>query len=513
MEGPGMVSHLLDPHNNKHIEMHPGTINFNSRLEEAQRIHKENMRLASRLESIQPYYKVSDLQVKISRSSKQRMIARRHKEHDRGKDGASKFREMKDDQILDRHSNAANKRQVKEPMTARKAELGDVSPFKIILEYTKVQNGKVLDVVVMKEPFLDRFAIFGIDLESGKRYEMRLTSDNISSILDGDILVTSLENVEVCVIVNELFQVLLILTCEFILNALKLQVWVVLLNKIVLPEVSAFTRTPDGLFIGNKQLKQEKVDMNQSSKRTAESSLNGADRTHKSHHTSNQIDEKGDLGGNVDVAVAATKAVSDTTKVQVPPLQLPAAHATPLSSAPVDAQKPTHPRENSSSLKSPIVPIPPGMQKRSFQRPDLKKSVKSNDSEMYETTEKDKKRQTSDQMNNRVTTVDTSSAKEADKKQATSPRQQINKTLSTSAKSPRLIQKPEQPPPKFQRQNIINKVSTARSTNLESQTSSGSSANSNMPKSIPPEVVSYLSSLVQDIVQDVVAGYLSSLNA
>jgi hypothetical protein len=200
MEGPGMVSQLLDPHNNKHIEMHPGTINFNMRLEEAQRIHKENMRLASRLESIQPYYKVSDLQAKLSRPNKQCMVARRHKEHDRAKDGASKFPEMKDDQNLGRRSKAVSKHQVKEPMSARKAELGDVSPFKIILEYTKVQNGKVLDVVIMKEPFLDRFAIFGIDLESGKRYEIRLTSDNISSILDGDILVTSLENVEVCVL-------------------------------------------------------------------------------------------------------------------------------------------------------------------------------------------------------------------------------------------------------------------------------------------------------------------------
>ena len=76
----------------------------------------------------------------------------------------------------------------------------------------------------------------------------------------------------------------------------------------MLPEVSAFTRTPDGLFIRNKQLKQEKVDMNQSPRRTAESSLYGAERTHKSHHTSNQIDEKGDLGGNVDVAVAAKDA-------------------------------------------------------------------------------------------------------------------------------------------------------------------------------------------------------------
>jgi hypothetical protein len=197
MEGPGMVSQLLDPHNNKHLEMHPGTINFNSRLEEAQRIHKENMRLASRLESIQPYYKMSDLKVKNHKHSKHHTKHKTHDQHDQETDKVLRFPEVNDDQILSRRGKKAKKRQTKEPNTARKAEIGDTNPFKVVLEYTKMQNGKVLDVAVVKEPFLDRFAIFGIDLESSQRYEMRLTSDDISSILDGDILVTSMENVEV----------------------------------------------------------------------------------------------------------------------------------------------------------------------------------------------------------------------------------------------------------------------------------------------------------------------------
>lgn len=38
-----------------------------------------------------------------------------------------------------------------------------------------------------QEPFQDRYAIFGIDVEDGQRYELRLTSDEVSSILDGGI--------------------------------------------------------------------------------------------------------------------------------------------------------------------------------------------------------------------------------------------------------------------------------------------------------------------------------------
>ena len=38
----------------------------------------------------------------------------------------------------------------------------DQNPFKVLLEYTKVQEGKILDVAVIKEPMQDRFVIFGI---------------------------------------------------------------------------------------------------------------------------------------------------------------------------------------------------------------------------------------------------------------------------------------------------------------------------------------------------------------
>ena len=79
----------------------------------------------------------------------------------------------------------------------------------------------MIDCAVIKEPFQDRFAIFGIDIDAGQRYELRLSSDEVSSLLDGDILVTSLENIEV---------------------------WVVLLNKLSLPPVEVFTKIPHELL-------------------------------------------------------------------------------------------------------------------------------------------------------------------------------------------------------------------------------------------------------------------------
>lgn len=67
----------------------------------------------------------------------------------------------------------------------------------VLLEYTKVQDDRVLDVAVVKEPFRDRYIIYGIDSSNGQRYEAQLTSEDVSNVLDGDMLVTSADNIEV----------------------------------------------------------------------------------------------------------------------------------------------------------------------------------------------------------------------------------------------------------------------------------------------------------------------------
>jgi porphobilinogen deaminase len=58
MEGPGLISNIL---NEKQKPEFKG--NFETRLKEAKRIHRDNMILASRLDSVEPYYKKTDLTV------------------------------------------------------------------------------------------------------------------------------------------------------------------------------------------------------------------------------------------------------------------------------------------------------------------------------------------------------------------------------------------------------------------------------------------------------------------
>jgi hypothetical protein len=58
------------------------------------------------------------------------------------------------------------------------------------LEHTKEQGENVLDVVVMKEPFRDRFAIFGIDVFTGQRFELSVASEEVMNILEGEMVRT-----------------------------------------------------------------------------------------------------------------------------------------------------------------------------------------------------------------------------------------------------------------------------------------------------------------------------------
>eukprot|EP01041_Mallomonas_annulata_P001292 gene1292-2497_t len=97
-------------------------------------------------------------------------------------------------------------------------------PQHVLLEYTKLQHGRIIDIAVMKEPFKDRYAILGIDTEdnnNNQRYELHLTSEEVSNILEGDILVTNIEHVEV---------------------------WMALLHKIDLIPVDKFSKCEDVQF-------------------------------------------------------------------------------------------------------------------------------------------------------------------------------------------------------------------------------------------------------------------------
>ncbi len=59
MENPGMINNFIN--DTRHLDAHPGTMNFRHRLEIAQLIHKRNLEMANRLEKIAPVYGYKDL--------------------------------------------------------------------------------------------------------------------------------------------------------------------------------------------------------------------------------------------------------------------------------------------------------------------------------------------------------------------------------------------------------------------------------------------------------------------
>lgn len=238
MEGNSDITEKIN--DNRHIDNHPGTMNFKARLMEAKRVHERNMLLASRLDTVQPYYKIADLRVvrpvkkrinTSSRTAKRSKFARELNmvlKADRNVDGFGELTHRSAGHGENYgHTRLPSIDPEMQSQSARKADYGDNEsrgessqrgrPNNVLLEYTKIQEGRVLDVAVLKEPFRDRYAIFGIDVDDGQRYELRLTSDEVSSILDGDMLVTSVDNVEV---------------------------WMALLNKVTLQKVGFFARLP-----------------------------------------------------------------------------------------------------------------------------------------------------------------------------------------------------------------------------------------------------------------------------
>ena len=146
-----------------YLENHPGTMNFNTRLNEAKRINRSNAKLARRLEAIQSYYNGKLLPPPFRRPTKKdRESPRRRRESEKyGNDAAFEvLAQPKDSNIL-------------------------------LFEYSKIQNGRVLDVAVTKDgPDVDTYTIFGVDVDNGQKYELRISA----GILEDDILVTAVND-------------------------------------------------------------------------------------------------------------------------------------------------------------------------------------------------------------------------------------------------------------------------------------------------------------------------------
>lgn len=248
MEGNSDIAEKIS--DTRHIDNHPGTMNFRVRLAEAQRIHERNMLLASRLDTVKPFYGPAELLIGASRPIRKKQQRPNTKKIKFAKDLVMAMkvpfleptarvpklfnkRVHLKGSLTQRSANDASSEADKESYqgtpsgsqsartsadtTAAPTTTSSSRPNNVLLEYTKIQEGRILDIAVLKEPFRDSYAIFGIDVDDGQRYQLRLNSDDVSSILDGDILVTSVDNVEV---------------------------WMALLNKVTLHKVNAFAKLP-----------------------------------------------------------------------------------------------------------------------------------------------------------------------------------------------------------------------------------------------------------------------------
>jgi hypothetical protein len=234
MEGPGIISNIMEKST---TENHPGTINFPYRLAKAKQIHQENLAMASRLDSVKAYYDSKTLAAMTKQhrttsghnSPKKLKLTKRDRaieESRAGTPGGPSVFDQHGRIVLGR--NALHIHQTSAAVTGSfdpssssspydQSTSGPKRPRNVLLEYTKIQKGRVLDVAVIKEPFRDNYCIFGIDIDNGQRYELKLSSEEVSNILEGDILVTSVDNVEV---------------------------WMTLLTKIELSPVEAFAKIP-----------------------------------------------------------------------------------------------------------------------------------------------------------------------------------------------------------------------------------------------------------------------------
>jgi hypothetical protein len=216
MAAPGLVSEILV----KTYNNHPGTNNFGVRLNEAKRIHYENKFIAERLENVRPYYQFSTV-VGPNKKSRKVRLKKQHSpvtkntrlKHDfESSQGSSqsprspdrvrtapmmKRRTDYDHLRAESASESAAVGGVSTPATSPRPpsdKNGGMRPKNLILEHWKIQNGRVLDLAVLKEPFEDRFSILGIDVDNGQRYQLSLSSEEVTNALEGDMVITTFEN-------------------------------------------------------------------------------------------------------------------------------------------------------------------------------------------------------------------------------------------------------------------------------------------------------------------------------
>jgi hypothetical protein len=166
-------------------------MNYKARLEEAQIIHNRNIAMAARLDNIKPFYGKTDLTLQIPLRRKN---DKKNKKQQRNK---VEYHIQKALQDIHNPGNITNRsdgnnhnhgysKSIGDDMyqshSARRAEPNE-AVRNVILEHTKIQDNRLLEIAVVKEPYQDQYSIYGIDVDNGQRYELKLTSEDVASIL------------------------------------------------------------------------------------------------------------------------------------------------------------------------------------------------------------------------------------------------------------------------------------------------------------------------------------------
>lgn len=218
-------------HQKRYIDNHPHTMNYKNRLREAQRIHEDNMILVNRLNNVRPNIRASDL-VKLPPSVFLHHKSSKHLiKNTKINRKNPKKKPIKDSYILSSSSilpsliDHSNLFETQELLLSNINENNNfLVKYQLILEYSKIQNNKTLDIIVVKEIIKEQektecpnkenfevsedslcvtretYYVLGFDSLHNQKYELVFHPDEIRANLEGLIPIISLDHIEVWMI-------------------------------------------------------------------------------------------------------------------------------------------------------------------------------------------------------------------------------------------------------------------------------------------------------------------------
>ena len=220
MESTSAIGEIIN--DTRHLDVHPGTMNFKARVEQSEIIVRDNRIMGERLSNIKPYYGFADL------NANRGMLSAKFKKTDKNADKKRAKKSTEASAVQEQatpvpplplHGTAqgngqggslsaraaAPRRSQNQSSTptgsqsARAALAGAHGlPKGVILLSFKIQDKQRIELIVAKEPTRDQYGVMGkCAAENSQRYELSFSSEQVSTLVDGDLLVTNVEKAEV----------------------------------------------------------------------------------------------------------------------------------------------------------------------------------------------------------------------------------------------------------------------------------------------------------------------------